>query len=78
MKPVSGFIQNEMMKLVRVNLNKNNDAINVIKEMTNKVNQFKTHKAQVNDNMMKEMNDYLTNYSDISFKEYKQLKAQGK
>lgn len=74
---LTNMINQETLKLVRVNLNKNQEAVNIINAMVKKVNEYKSSKAQITDNMMREMNDYLTNYSDISFKQYKELKQQG-
>lgn len=71
---LQALIQSEIMNLVRVNINTNQGAVeNMKRQMTiiqNTANKVKTEEKQ---NMV-ELNDYIKNYSHLTFDEYKQLK----
>ena len=64
-------VQNELLNLVRRQINSNPE---VIKNVIDSVKSFK--KEQLKE--MNDFQDYIKNYSDITFKEYKQLKYESK
>lgn len=68
------LIQEEMLRNVKWRINSNPDAINrmsKLKEMIMMVNKEKNDEDRKN---MVELNDYIKNYSDLTFDEYKRLK----
>lgn len=73
---LQGMIQEELMRSVRWKINSNQEAvkkINSLKELIN--NAKKTHQNAERQNLA-ELNDYIKNYSDLTFNEYKQLKQE--
>lgn len=67
-------IQNELMSLIKQKINTNPDAI---KNIDRQLSIIKTIETKVNDDERKnlsELNDYLKNYSNMTFDEYKKLK----
>ena len=70
------LIQEEMLRNVKWRINSNPDAISrmsKLKEMIMMVNKEKTDEDRKN---MVELNDYIKNYSDLTFDEYKRLKKK--
>lgn len=71
---IQGLIQEELMKSVRWKINSNPDAIQKIEKLKNIINSAsKEHEAEEKRNMA-ELNDYIKNYSSLTFDEYKKLK----
>ena len=72
---LQGLIQMELMNLVKFKINANPDAVANIKQqmeiMKNTSQQVKNEEKQ----NINELNDYLQNYSHLSFNEYKNLKC---
>ena len=69
------LIQNEIMLLVKPKINSNNDAIDNIKRQIDiiiKMNQKVKDEEKQN---MNDLNDYLKNYSHLTFDEYRRLKS---
>ena len=67
-------IQAEIMKSVKVKLNNNTEfvsRVNKMKEIIKGAQQQKDQEAKRN---LDELSDYIQNYSDMTFNEYKQLK----
>lgn len=64
-------VQNELLNLVRRQINANPE---IIKNVIDSVKSFK--KEQLKE--MNDFQDYIKNYSDITFKEYQQLKYDHK
>lgn len=67
-------IQNELMSLIKQKINTNPEAI---KNIDRQLSIIKTIETKVNDDERKnlsELNDYLKNYSNMTFDEYKKLK----
>lgn len=67
-------IQNELMMLIKTKINTNQEAI---KNIDKQLSIIKTIETKVNDDERKnlsELNDYLKNYSNMTFDEYKKLK----
>lgn len=71
---LQSVIQGELISLVKININTNQGAVDNIKKqieiMNNTTQQVKNDEKQ----NMNELNDYLKNYSHLTFNEYKRLK----
>lgn len=68
-------IQNELMSLIKQKINTNQEAI---KNIDRQLSIIKTIETKVNDDERKnlsELNDYLKNYSNMTFDDYKKLKS---
>lgn len=68
------LIQEEMLKNVKWKINNNPEAVSRIDKMKDIINQAKKEKADENNRNMMELNDYIKNFSDLTFDEYKKLK----
>lgn len=68
---LSMLVQGELLKMVRNEVNKQPEVIN---NVINSIKEFKSMKQKDLDDFQ----DYIKNYSDITYKEYKQLKEQNK
>lgn len=68
------MIQEEMLKSVKWKINNNPEAISKIDKLKNIILQAKKEKSDENNRNLMELNDYIKNYSDLTFNEYKQLK----
>ena len=71
---VQQMIQDEIMRVVKWKINSNQDAVRKIerlKEIVVLANKEKENEQKKN---LSELNDYIKNYSDMTFNEYKQLK----
>lgn len=66
---LSMLVQGELLKMVRAEVNKKPEVIN---NVINSIKEFKSEKQKG----MEEIQDYIKNYSDITFKEYKKIKEQ--
>lgn len=72
---IQQMIQNEIMKSVRWKINSNPEAISKIETLKKTIKTAqKEQQAEEKKNMM-ELNDYITNYSSMSFDDYKRIKA---
>jgi hypothetical protein len=68
------MIQEEMMKSIRVKINSNPEAINKMSRLKELIVAAKKTKTEEDRKIMSDINDYVKNYSDLTFDEYKQLK----
>lgn len=68
------MMQEEMMRSIKWKINSNQDAINKMERMKELIQNVKKVKDDENRKVMADINDYITNYSDLTFDEYKQLK----
>ena len=68
------MIQEEMMKSVRWKINSNPDAISKMDRLKVLINDAKKVKNDEERKVMADINDYIKNYADLTFEEYKQLK----
>jgi hypothetical protein len=68
------MIQEEMMKSIRWKINSNPDAISKMDRLKVLINEAKKVKNDEEKKVMADINDYIKNYSDLTFEEYKQLK----
>ena len=63
-----------MLRSVRWKINNNPDAVSKIDKMKEIINTAKKEKNDENNRNLMELNDYIKNYSDLTFDEYKRLK----
>ena len=68
------MIQEEMMRSVKLKINSNPDAITKMERLKQLISTAKKQKNDEERKMMADINDYIKNYSDLTFEEYKQLK----
>lgn len=68
------MIQEEMMRSVKIKINSNQDAINKMERLKQLIVSAKKQKTEDDRKIMADINDYIKNYSDLTFEEYKNLK----
>lgn len=68
------MIQDEMMRSVKIKINSNPDAITKMERLKLLISTAKKQKNDEERKILADMNDYVKNYSDLTFEEYKQLK----
>ena len=68
------MIQEEMMRSVKWKINSNPDAIGKMERLRELIVTAKKAKNDEERKVMADINDYIKNYSDLTFEEYKQLK----
>ena len=68
------MIQEEMLKSIRWKVNANPVAINKMDRLKELIVLAKKNKTEEDRKIMADLNDYVKNYSDLTFEEYKQLK----
>lgn len=68
------MMQEEMMQSIKWKINSNPDAISKMERMKDLIQNVKKIKDEENRKVMADINDYITNFSDLTFDEYKQLK----
>lgn len=72
------MIQEEMMRSVKIKINSNPDAITKMERLKSLISTAKKQKSDEERKILADMNDYVKNYSDLTFEEYKQLKYGNK
>lgn len=72
------MIQMEMMKSIKWKINSNPEAISKMERLKELIISAKKVKEDENKKIMTDINDYIKNYSDLTFEEYKQLKYNNK
>lgn len=71
---IQQYIQEELMKTVRWKINSNPEAVQKIDRLKALIqNTIKEYESEERRNMQ-ELNDYIKNYSNITFDEYKKIK----
>jgi hypothetical protein len=68
------MIQEEMLKSIRWKINSNPKAISKMDRLKELIVAAKKNKSDEDRRIMADINDYVKNYSDLTFEEYKQLK----
>lgn len=68
------MIQEEMLKSIRWKINSNPQAISKMDRIKELIAVAKKNKTDEDRKIMADINDYVKNYSDLTFNEYKQLK----
>ena len=72
---IQQMIQNEIMKSVRWKINSNPEAISKIETLKKTIKMAQKEQQAEEKRSMMELNDYITNYSSMSFDDYKRIKA---
>lgn len=67
-------IQAEIMKNVKIKLNTNPEVLSKVNRAKEIIQEAKNAQEVEDRKSLSELNDYITNYSDMTFNEYKQLK----
>jgi hypothetical protein len=68
------MMQEEMMRSIKWKINSNPDAVYKMERMKELIQNVKKVKDEENRKVMADINDYITNFPDLTFEEYKQLK----
>lgn len=68
------LIQEELIKNIKWKINNNPDAVSKMDRLKDIILSAKKDKTEENNRNLMELNDYIKNYSDLTFNEYKQLK----
>lgn len=71
---IQRMIQEEIVKSIKWKINSNPEAINKLERMKDLIASAKQSKEDEDKKVMADLNDYIKNYSDLTFEEYKQLK----
>lgn len=71
---IQQLIQDEIMRTVKWKINSNQDAVTKIERLKTIINDVNKEKENEDKRNLSELNDYIKNYSDLTFNEYKQLK----
>lgn len=72
---VQQLIQEEIMKAVKWQINSNQDAVRKIERLKSIISETNKERENEDKKNLSELNDYIKNYSDLTFNEYKQLKS---
>ena len=75
---LQGMIQEELMRGVKWKINAKPEAISKIDTLKKYITTAKKEQAVEEKKNMMELNDYLNNYSSMSFDDYKRIKTQTK
>lgn len=71
---IQQLIQDEIMRTVKWKINSNQDAVTKIERLKTIIYDVNKEKENEDKRNLSELNDYIKNYSDLTFNEYKQLK----
>ena len=71
---IQALIQEEIMKTVKWKINSNDEAIPKMNRLKDIINNMYKTKSEEEKKNLSELNDYIKNYSDLTFNEYKKLK----
>lgn len=74
---LQSLIQMELMNLVKININTNPAAVDNIKRQIEIMKSSSQKVKEEEKQNMNELNDYIKNYSNLTFDEYKKLKYGG-
>jgi hypothetical protein len=69
-------IQNEIMISIKWKLNSKQDTVNKLRRMMDIIDHYNRDKANEDKRNLAELTDYIQNYSDMTFNEYKQMKSK--
>jgi sugar-specific transcriptional regulator TrmB len=72
---IQSAIQTEIMKSIKHKLNSNSELVSKVNRIKEIIRDAKNQQDLEDRRSLNELNDYITNYSDMTFNEYKQLKA---
>ena len=71
---IQQMIQQEIMKGVKAKLNSNPEVVSKINRAKDIIREIKIAQENEDRRSLNELNDYINNYSDMTFNEYKQFK----
>lgn len=71
---VQQSIQDEIMRSVKWKINSNQDVVGKVERLKSIVKEVNKEKENEDKKNLADLNDYIKNYSDLTFNEYKQLK----
>lgn len=71
-------IQSEIMSTIKWRLNGNSNVTQRIKRLMDIITYYKQNKINEDKKNISELNDYIQNYSDMTFNEYKKMKESAK
>ena len=71
---LQGLIQSELMSLVKIKINGNPNAVDNIKKQMDLIKTTTNKIQQEEKQNLSELNDYMKNYSHLTFDEYRKLK----
>lgn len=71
---IQQMIQSEIMRSVKHSLNTNPEVISKVSRAKDIIREVKIAQDAEDRKSLSELNDYITNYSDMTFNEYKQFK----
>ena len=69
-------IQDEIMISIKWKLNSKQDTVNRVRRLMEIIDNHNKDKANEDKKNLAELTDYIQNYSDMTFNEYKQMKAK--
>lgn len=67
-------IQTEIMSSIKWRLNGNSNVVQRVKRLMDIITYYKQNKVNEDKKNISELNDYIQNYSDMTFNEYKKMK----
>ena len=68
-------IQNEIMLSIKWKLNSKQDTVHRVKRLIDIIDNYNRDKANEDKKNIAELTDYIQNYSDMTFNDYKKLKS---
>jgi hypothetical protein len=71
---IQRLIQEEIVKSIKWKINSNPEAVTKLERMKDLIASARKNKEDEDKKVMADLNDYIKNYSDLTFEEYKQLK----
>ena len=71
-------MQDEILNTVKWRINNDPGIINAVESLKTIIENARKQKEENNRQNINEINDYIQNYSDMTFSEYKKLKNEGK
>ena len=71
-------IQNEIMQSIKWKLNSKQDTVQRVKRLTEIIENYNRNKVNEDKKNLAEISDYIQNYSDMTFNDYKKLKETNK
>ena len=69
-------IQNEIMHSIKWKLNSRQDVTQRVRRMMDIIENYNRDKANEDKKNLADLTDYIQNYSDMTFNEYKQMKSK--
>lgn len=73
---LNAIIATETINMIRNTLNTSERSVGALKSVTEAIYKYKNRKAEENNKAMSEFQEYMQNYSNMTFAEYKQMKNE--